>query len=331
MRQPPRALTRKQLLTHAAAATLGLAAGGLARAQAPAPVAATLRIVIPANPGGGWDQTGRAIGQALLATGAAQQVEYTNIGGKGGVIGLERYVKDFDADPNALLVTGMVMVGALALHQPAVGLKHVQPLARLTSEYLTVAVQADSPIQKTKDLVAALRAQAASLPVAGGSAGGIDHLFAGMLVRAARVPPEQLNYQPYASGREVAKAVLEKRAAIAIAGYSEMADALASGKLRALGISSRVPLFGLPSFREQGLDLDMANWRGLLTGQRVPPERVQALAAALKRATAHESWQRTLQQNRWSAYWSEGASFADFLSVESGMVQAMGMLLKLKT
>lgn len=266
----------------------------------------------------------------MQATGAANQVEYINAGGKGGVPGLERFVKEFDADPNALLVTGMVMLGALALHKPATDLRHVQPLVRLTSEYLTVAVHADSPIKNARELVANLRTQAAQLPIAGGSAGGIDHLFAGMLLRAARVSPEQLNYQPYASGREVANAVLEKRAAISIAGHSEMADALASGKLRALGISSHVPLFGLPSFREQGLDLDMANWRGLLIGKSVPPARVQAIAAALKRATADAGWLRTLAQNRWSPYWSEGTQFADFIAVESGMVQAMGMLLKLK-
>ena len=50
-----------------------------------------MRIVIPANAGGGWDQTGRALGAAIVAAGAADQVEYENIGGKGGTIGLAKY------------------------------------------------------------------------------------------------------------------------------------------------------------------------------------------------------------------------------------------------
>ena len=62
-----------------------------ATAARPAPAAAkaaklagTVRIVIPANAGGGWDPTGRALGAAMVAAGAADQVEYENIGGKGG-------------------------------------------------------------------------------------------------------------------------------------------------------------------------------------------------------------------------------------------------------
>ena len=64
------------------------------------------------------------------------------------------------------------MVGAVALQKPAVNMSHVQPIARLTSDYLVVAVPADSPIRNAKDLVAALRSDLAHQSFAGGSAGG---------------------------------------------------------------------------------------------------------------------------------------------------------------
>ena len=63
---------------------------------------------------GGWDQTGRALG-AALACGAADRVEYENLGGKGGTIGLAQFVERHGQDPDALLIGGMVMVGAVAL------------------------------------------------------------------------------------------------------------------------------------------------------------------------------------------------------------------------
>ena len=93
--------------------TLGPSAWAQSAATAarPAPAAAkaaklagTVRIVIPANAGGGWDQTGRALGAAMVAAGAADQVEYENIGGKGGTIGLAKYAEKYSNDPNLSLI-----------------------------------------------------------------------------------------------------------------------------------------------------------------------------------------------------------------------------------
>ncbi len=328
------ALSRRHLLALAAlCAPLAHAAPPAAPARSAAPVqrvAGTLRIVIPANPGGGWDQTGRALGAALVACGAVERVEYENAGGKGGTIGLGRYVERYDADPDTLLIGGMVMVGAVALQKPAVDMARVQPLARLTSDYLVVAVPANSPIRNAKDLVAALRADVAKQPFAGGSAGGVDHMFAGVLTRAAKASPEQLVYKPFPGGAEVVQALLKGEAGIGVSGYSEFSEALAAGKLRAIGVSARRSTFGLPSFREQGLDADMANWRAVFTGKQVAPARAQALVAALEQATLNESWQRALRQNHWEQSWLTGRDFNEFLELELTTARVMTYLLKLK-
>lgn len=154
-RSSPEKLSRRNFNAWMAGAAAAAGAGHaalwprLAGAAEPQLVS-RLRIVIPANEGGGWDQTGRALGAALLASGAAGEVVYENIGGKGGTIGLAKYVEKYDADPDTLLMSGMVMVGAVALQKPAVTMAQVAPVARLTSDYEVVAVKADSPI-KTPD------------------------------------------------------------------------------------------------------------------------------------------------------------------------------------
>jgi putative tricarboxylic transport membrane protein len=304
-------------LAHAAPPAAPAAHGPKAASGAAQRVATSLRIVIPANAGGGWDQTGRALGAALVASGAAERVEYENVGGKGGTIGLAQFVQRHGSDPDALLIGGMVMVGAVALQKPAVNMSHVQPLARLTSDYLVVAVPADSPIRNAKDLVAALRSDLAHQSFAGGSAGGVDHMFAGLLTRAAKAAPEQLVYKPFPGGAQVVEALLK-------------GEALAGGKLRAIGVSSRRSLFGLPSFREQGLDADMANWRAVFTGKQVGAARAQALLGAVEQATQHESWQRALRQNRWESSWQAGRDFSGFLELEHTTASVMTYLLKLK-
>jgi putative tricarboxylic transport membrane protein len=333
---PTASATRRRLLALAALAPLSTlaqqrpAAVRAASKAVPAPSVGALRIFIPANTGGGWDQTGRALGAALLACGAAEKVDYENLGGKGGTIGLARYVERYDAAPHALLIGGAVMVGAVALQKPAVDMTRVQPLARLTSDYLAVVVPTQSPLHNAKDLVAALRADMAGQVFAGGSAGGVDHMFAGVLTRAAKASPEKLVYKPFPGGAEVVDALLKGEATVGISGYSEFSAAIASGKLRAIGLSARRSLFGLPSFREQGVDADMANWRGVFTGKQVPPARAQALTAALEQATQHAHWQHTLQQNRWESSWLTGKNLDDFLEMDLTTARVMAYLLKLK-
>jgi putative tricarboxylic transport membrane protein len=311
--------------------TAGALAAGLpaARAQIAPPLLGKLRIVIPANEGGGWDQTGRALGAAMLASGAVGQVSYENIGGKGGTIGLAQYVQKYNAAADTLLMSGMVMVGAVALQKSAVGMGAVQPVARLTSDYEVVAVRADSPIQTPKDLIARLRTAPASATVAGGSAGGVDHMYAGMLARVAGNASE-LVYSPYPGGAQVVEALLSGKAAVGVSGFSEFSDAVASGKLRAIGVSSKRPFSGIPSIREQGVDADLANWRGVFTGKEVPAAGAHVLLEAVRRGVAQDAWNKTIKRNNWDAYWMEGRDFAGFLDLENSMAGVMVYLLKLK-
>ena len=88
----------------------GLAALSLLPLSARA--AANLKMMIPANPGGGWDTTGRAIGKALQEAGAASSVTYDNKGGAAGAIGLAQFVSGNKGDPNALMTMGAVMLAA---------------------------------------------------------------------------------------------------------------------------------------------------------------------------------------------------------------------------
>lgn len=325
---------------------LGMAAwGGLtapAWAQMGKPAVATknraaiklaprLRIVIPANAGGGWDQTGRALGAALVGAGVTDEIEYENKGGKGGTLGLAYYAEKYGSDPNALLMGGMVMVGAVALQKPAIDMSRIHAIARLTSDYLVVVVAANSPIRNVTDFAERMRVNPKDMPIAGGSAGGVDHVFAGVFTRGSRSKPEELVYLPFAGGTEVVQAVLSGKAAVGISGYSEFSEQLANGKLRAIGVSSKRSVFGIPAIREQGVDVDMANWRGVFTGQDVSIARRAEMVEGVRQATSHESWQKVLKQNRWESSWLSGPGLDSFIDVDLTTSRVMVHLLKLKT
>ena len=108
----------------------------------------SVKFMIPAAPGGGWDQTTRNFSAAMIKAGAIKNAQFENKGGAGGTIGLAQFVNTSKGDGNAIMTGGMVMVGGIILNKSAVNLSMVTPLARLTGEYEVLVVPANSPIKK---------------------------------------------------------------------------------------------------------------------------------------------------------------------------------------
>ena len=144
-----------------------------------------LKIIAPAAPGGGWDQTARALQQAMTTEKLVKSAQVINIPGAGGTVGLAQFVNN-KGDANTLLVNGFVMVGAILLNKSPVNLSQVTPIARLTEETQVIVVPASSPIKDAKDLAAAVKKDVARVTFAGGSAGGADHIMAAHVRRRGR-------------------------------------------------------------------------------------------------------------------------------------------------
>ena len=150
-----------------------------------------LKIIAPAAPGGGWDQTARSMQQALIAEKLAKSVQVINVAGAGGTVGLAQFVNGAKGDGNQLMVNGFVMVGAILINKSPVDLDQVTPIARLTEETQVIVVPADSPIKTAKDLAEAVKKDVAKVTWAGGSAGGADHILAALFVEAAGADPRR--------------------------------------------------------------------------------------------------------------------------------------------
>ena len=193
-----------------------------------------------------------------------------------------------------------------------------------------MVVTADSKICTVKDLADLMRANHKDVPIAGGSAGGVDHVFAGLLARGARSKPEELAYLPFAGGAEVVQAMLTGKVVAGVLGHSEFSAQLAHGKLRAIGVSSKRAAFGIAFIRDQGIDVEMANWRGVFTGDGVTAARRGEMVEAVKLATAYESWVKTLKQNHWESLVLVGPSFNSFIETDLTTSRVMVHLLKMK-
>ena len=265
-----------------------IAAGALLAASvATAPPAAAqiqgLEIIAPASPGGGWDQTARAMQSALQDAGLAQDVQVMNIPGAGGTIGLAQFVTSKEGEGDTLLVSGLVMLGSILTNDAPVTIDQTTPIARLIGEYEVIVVPASSEIQTLDDLIAALKEDPGAVSWAGGSAGGVDHILVGLIAKAAGVDPTQINYVPFSGGGEALASLLGGHVTAGVSGYAEWAGQIEAGELRALAVSGAERMEGIdvPTLQEQGVDIELVNWRAVLAPPGISDEDKKALGDAV--------------------------------------------------
>ena len=249
---------------------------------------ANIKMMIPANPGGGWDTTGRALGKALL----------------GGII------------------TG----------KPPVNLSTATPLARLTSEYNVFVLPANSPFKSMKEVIEQLKKDPGSVKWGGGSRGSTEHIAAAMIAREAGVDASKINYVAFRGGGEATAAILGGNVTIGGSGYSEFSEYIAAGKMKAVAVTSGTRLKGVnvPTLKEQDINVEIGNWRGVYGAPGITPDQAKALIEMVVKATKSKAWAEALEKNSWTPALLTGAEFAkfvdnDFASLRATMVKS-GMI-----
>ena len=305
----------KSLAALAATGTLPLSA------YAAAP---NIKMMLPANPGGGWDTTGRALGKALTDSGAASTVTFDNKGGAAGAIGLAQFVNGSKGDPNAMMVMGAVMLGGIITGKPPVNLSQATPLARLTSEYNVFVLPANSPFKNMADVVAQLKKDPGSVKWGGGSRGSTEHVAAAMLAREAGVDPSKINYVAFRGGGEATAAILGGNVTVGGSGMSEFSEYIKTGKMKGIAVTSETRLKGndIPTMKEQGYNVVIGNWRGVYGAPGITPAQRKDLIDMIVKTTKSATWQEALKKNDWTPALLTGAEFEKFVDDEFASLRA---------
>ncbi len=282
-----------------------------------------VKFMIGANPGGGFDQTGRGLGKAMIEAGSAKSVQFENKGGAGGTIGLAQFVNATKGDGNAMIVTGAVMVGAIVQNKPPVTLAQATPIARLFYEYNVFVVPANSPIKTMKDVVDMLKKDPGSVKWGGGSRGSVDHISVAQIAKDAGVDPTKINYVPFQGGGEASAAILGGHVTVGTSGWNEMVQFVKSGKMRALAVTSSTKLPGetVPTLKEQGINVEIGNWRGVYGAAGITPEQRKGLIDAVVAGTKQKSWNDALAANDWFTAVLTGDDFSKFVDAEHKRIE----------
>jgi len=282
-----------------------------------------LRIVAPAAPGGGWDQTARVMQQVLQRAGIARTVSVENIPGAAGLIGLARFMGAERGNDDAVMVSGLIMLGAIVSQRSVVTLGDVTPIARLTGEYEVITVPAASPFQSLDDFLRAFKERPEAISWGGGSAGGSDQILAGLIADAVGVVPRRVNYIAFSGGGESLSAILGGQVSAGINGLAEFTPQIEAGTVRALAISSaeRLPGLDIPTLREQGVNVEFENWRSVVAPPGITVEERQRLVAMVDAMAHSAAWQDALARYRWIDRYLAGEAFGRFVEAEERRVQ----------
>ena len=287
----------------------------------------------PAEPEAGFSRTARAVQEALVASGAVKSAEMYSVPGKGGLVGLTRFVQESKGDGKQLMVTGFTTIGSVLVNKSPVTFDDVTPIARLTSHVpFGILVSAASPIQNIEQLAAMLKADPSKVAWVAGSVGGAGHTAVVMFAQLNQVDPARLNFSVLLGGR-AHEDVLTGKATVAVSSsYSSYEQEIKAGRLRLLGITAakRRPEIDAPTLTEQGFPLVFENWRGVVAAPGITAAQRQALAGAVERMAGSAAWKEILKENNWGDAYLGGTAFEEFLKSErarvEGAFRAAGML-----
>ena len=275
----------------------------------------------PANAGGGWDLTCRAVGQVLAELGIAPgAVRTTNLPGAGGGVAFARTVAQRNEDPTLLVAASPSTTLRLAQGQYGrLTEDDVLWVGALGAEYGVLAVSIDAPWRTLDDLLDTWRRDPASLVVAGGSAvAGQDHMKVLLLAHRAGIDPRRIRYVQFDGGGEAMTALLGGFVQVFSGEGSELEGQVAAGRMRVLVVLSPErlsagPLSSVPTARESGVDVTWVTWRGFYVPSGIGPEAYARWVDALRRVGESAAWEEARRLHRLEPFFLLGDEFSTFV------------------
>ncbi|HWP34437.1 MAG TPA: tripartite tricarboxylate transporter substrate binding protein [Thermodesulfobacteriota bacterium] len=316
-------------MTGAFVALLAVAAlAGPAEAQEVFP-SRPITLVVGFAPGGGADVFSRALAEAARST-IRQPIVIENRPGAGGT-NATAYVLGRPADGYTLVFghAGSTILTPLISGNLNLKWDALQPVARIHGEEEFLFVRADAPWKTIDALIAHARQNPGRVRVGGSAVGGIDSFVILLLEKAAGV---DFTYVPFEGGGPALVAFLGGNVDVLVGNVSENVAPLEAKRIVPIAVASaeRSPIYPeVPTLKEKGWDVVLAQWRGVLAPKGVPSDRLQILAEGFQKALATPAWQAFRAQSKSVDLFLGPDAFRAFLASEEArfapLVQELGL------
>ena len=300
-------------------------------AQAQAWPSGTITMIVPFPPGGQADLAARPIADALQKSlGATVVVE--NRSGAGGAVGNAAAAKAAP-DGNTLLMTlsslAVLPAAARLLERPPLyEVSQLRPVARVLADPTMLAVPAASPWKSVADLVAAAKAQPASIAYGSSGPYGTLHVAMEMFCASAGIRMNNVNYR--GAGPALNDLVAGQIQAMASA-PGTLKQHVDAGTLRVLACwgAQRVPSFpDVPTFLELGYkDVEFYIWAGLFVPAATPEPIYEKLRATMREAMSNREVLAVFEKAGSPPAYQDAPEFVAFVASDSArLVQAVGKI-----
>lgn len=276
--------------------------------------------IAPADPGGGWDFTCREVGRLLSEEGLVEgNVQVTNMPGGVGAVAFANVAGKRADDAELLVATSTVGITQIAQGKYPAGIDTMRWIAMLGADVGVIAVAADSPHQTLDDLLAALKADPASVVTSGSSgAGGWDHIRLLLLAQAAGIEGlDQIRWVQFDGGSPAVTQMMGGQVGVVSTDLGEIKGFVESGDIRVLAVLSDDPISAfpdLPTAKSQGYDVTGYNWRGFYTGGGVGDDAYNGWVDRLKTLYDSEAWQETAKSSGLEPIWRGGDEFSAYVA-----------------
>lgn len=292
--------TLSTILFSAACATLLASNAGSALAQwkPQKPV----EIVVGTGAGGGQDKTARTLGRLLADQRLVEPpVNIVNKPGGGGAVGWA-YLNQHAGDAHYVEISNTTLLTNQLTGRSTITYTDITPLAILLSESVALSVRAESPIASGRDLVERLRKDSAAVSASiGSSVGGPNHIAFALIAKAAGGDARKLRTVVFQGGGEAITATLGGHVDLISSAANNVIPFIAAGKMRVLGIAAPHRLGGalanVPTWKEQGVDVSITNWRLLAGPKNMTPAQIAFWDSALARLVKTDEWKKDLDNN----------------------------------
>ena len=278
-------------------------------------------VICPWTAGGGTDLLLRALSKEAEKF-LGQTINVVNQTGGAGAIGHNAIRA---ARPDGYTV-GMITFELNSL--PPQGLvpftwKDFDPLMRLNADPAALSVRADAPYSTVRGFMDYAKANPGEITIGNSAPGSVWHIAAGL---AAEKTGVKVKHVPFDGAQPAVTALVGGHIKAVAVSVAEVRSQALAGNVKILGVMSheRDKQFpNVPTFKEQGVDVQFFTWRGLALPKGVPAANKAKIVDAYKKAFDTQTFKDFAAKASLNLAYQDSAEFTKFLDQNYKDVEAV--------
>jgi len=294
-----------------------------------------IELIATNAPGGGSDRILRLMQKVMQEQRTTLTINVVNKPGGGSAIAYN-YLNQHPGDARFLVMASKnVLTNNIAGHGPSY--TTLTPVAHLFTEYIAVTVTPNSPIKSGRELVERLQKdpRALSFGIAA-SIGGANHQGVAAALSKAGIDIKKLRAAIFPSGGAASTALFGVHVDVVPVSVGFATSLMRNGQVRIIAIAApqRLPgdLADVPTWREQGYDAVVPQWRGFIGPRGLTAPQLAYWEQSFRRLLDSPEWKKELDANFWQADYRNGAGFRKVLDEDNveltRFLDELGLLVK---